>query len=267
MEQVPFGSTGLTVSRLAFGTGSHGWDHRSEQTDLGIEGLARLLCAAYDAGVTFWDGADMYGSHPHLARALQTVPRDRVVITTKTLASTGREATRDVERFLRELHTDVLDVVLLHFLSDPAWPDSRAGAMEALSRAKEQGKVRAVGISCHSLGAMRAALASPWVEVILARINYDGVNMDGRPSEVVPLLEQLYDAGKAVYAMKVLGCGALVADPRKAIEYVLGLGVVYAQSIGMSRPEQIAQNVALMEELAGRYPLRPRRPSTGSLGA
>ncbi len=46
MERVALGSTGLTVSRLAFGTGSHGWDHRSEQTDLGIDGLADLLCQA-----------------------------------------------------------------------------------------------------------------------------------------------------------------------------------------------------------------------------
>jgi hypothetical protein len=128
MEQVPFGSTGLTVSRLAFGTGSHGWDHRSEQTDLGIEGLARLLCAAYDAGVTFWDGADMYGSHPHLARALQTVPRDRVVITTKTLASTREGSRRGA--LLPNCIPTCWTWCCCTF-SAIRLPDSRAGAMEA----------------------------------------------------------------------------------------------------------------------------------------
>jgi aryl-alcohol dehydrogenase-like predicted oxidoreductase len=258
VERVALGATGLIVSRLAFGTGSHGWNHRSEQTDLGIDGLAGLLCQAFDAGVTFWDAADQYGSHPHVARALQRVPRDQVVIATKTYSSSGPEVARDVERFLRELHTDVLDVALMHFVSDERWPHARAGAMEALSRAKERGLVRAVGLSCHSIGALRAAAASPWVDVVLARINYDGVNMDGKPAEVVPVLQQLYSAGKGVYAMKVLGCGALAADPRAGIEYALGLGVVHALAIGMSRREHVAENVALVNELASGHPLHPR---------
>jgi predicted aldo/keto reductase-like oxidoreductase len=152
----------------------------------------------------------------------------------------------------------VLDVALMHFVSDERWPHARAGAMEALSRAKERGLVRAVGLSCHSIGALRAAAASPWVDVVLARINYDGVNMDGKPAEVVPVLQQLYSAGKGVYAMKVLGCGALAADPRAGIEYALGLGVVHALAIGMSRREHVAENVALVNELASGHPLHPR---------
>jgi aryl-alcohol dehydrogenase-like predicted oxidoreductase len=127
MDTVELGRTGLTVSRLAFGTGTHGWAGSSEQTGLGIDGLADLLRLAYDHGVTLWDAADAYGSHPHVARALQSVPRDKVVIITKTTSQDGGQATRDVERFLQELGTDVLDIVLLHFMTQSDWPQHRSG--------------------------------------------------------------------------------------------------------------------------------------------
>jgi aryl-alcohol dehydrogenase-like predicted oxidoreductase len=256
MEYVDFGNTGLKVSRLSVGTGTHGWAHRSEQTALGLEGLANLLRQAYEYGVTFWDAADQYGSHPHIARALQGIPRDRVVIATKTNSRRGRAVTRDVERFLGELSTEVLDIVLLHCMTQRNWPQRYADAMEALSRAKEQGQVRAVGISCHSLGALRAAAESDWVDVVLVRINRAGIDMDASPAEVVPLIEKLCTSGKGVYGMKVLGCGRLVREVSAAIEYVLRLGTVHAITIGTSRREHLEQNVRSIAEIAPRYPLR-----------
>jgi aryl-alcohol dehydrogenase-like predicted oxidoreductase len=256
METVDFGRTGLRVSRLGFGTGTNGWSNRSDQTALGIDGLADLLCLAHEHGVTFWDAADQYGSHPHVARALQSVRRDSVVIATKVWSRTAKRVTRDIERFLRELGTDVLDVVLLHSMMRSDWPRRHAGMMEALSRAKEQGKVRAVGVSCHGLGALRAAAQTDWVEVVLARINHAGVNMDGEPSATAVVIEDMYNAGKAVYGMKVLGCGQLANDVRAAMAYVFQLGTVYSVSIGMISREQVIENVKVVENLAPRYPLR-----------
>jgi aryl-alcohol dehydrogenase-like predicted oxidoreductase len=256
MDIVEFGKTGLRVSRLAFGTGTHGWAGRSQQTDLGIDKLADLLRLAYDHGVNFWDAADMYGSHPHIAKALAGLPRDKVVIATKTSAQNGEQVTWNVERFLRELSTDVLDVVLLHFMTKADWPRTHADAMKALSRAKEQGKVRAVGVSCHGLGPLRAAAETDWAEVVLARINPAGVNMDASPAKVVPIIERLYASGKAVWGMKVLGCGQLARKTRVAIQYVLKLGVVHSLVIGTSAREQLLENVRLVEELAPQYPLR-----------
>lgn len=255
MEFVNFGNTGLVVSRLSMGTGTNGWAHHSEQTALGPEGLSTLLRQSYELGINFWDTADQYGSHEHIARALKSVPRDKVVIATKTNSHSERAVARDVERFLRELHVDVLDVVLLHCVSSEDWTRRQAGEMEALSRAKEQGKVRAVGISCHGLGALRTAAASDWLDAILVRINSTGTRMDGSPAEVAPLIERLYAAGKAVYGMKVLGCGRLAGEARAAIQYVLQLGTVHALTIGISRQDHLHQNVHLVEELAPQHPL------------
>jgi aryl-alcohol dehydrogenase-like predicted oxidoreductase len=256
MDTVEFGKTGLHVSRLAFGTGTHGWAGRSQQTALGVDRLADLLRLAYDRGVIFWDAADAYGSHPHVAKALVGLPRDKVVIATKITSRSGEQAAQDVDRFLRELGTDVLDVVLLHFMTQADWPRSHVGAMAALSRAKEQGKVRAVGVSCHGLGPLRAAAETDWAEVVLARINMAGVNMGASPAEVVPVIERLYAAGKAVWGMKVLGCGQLAGKARAAIRYVLELGVVHSIVIGTSARGQLLENVKWVEELAPRYPLR-----------
>ncbi len=256
METIPFGRTGLHVSRLAIGTGTHGFGGRSQQTALGLDGLVNLLRRAYDLGVNFWDAADGYGSHPHVARALQTVSREQVVVVTKTMSRQAGQVARDIERFRRELHVDVLDVVLLHCLECADWPRRYAGAVEALLQAQAAGQVRAVGVSCHDLGALRTAAETPWVEVVLARINYDGVNMDAKPAQVVPVLARLYADGKAVYGMKVLGCGKLTHDPRRAIEYVLGLGTVHALVIGISSMAQLEQDARLVAELSPRYPLR-----------
>ena len=256
MEYVDFGNPGLRVSRLSVGTGTNGWAHRSEQTALGLEGLSGLLRQSYELGVNFWDTADQYGSHPHVAHALQSVPRDKVVIATKTNSHSGRAVARDVDRFLQELQVDVVDIVLLHCVSSENWPRRQAGAMEALSKAKDQGKVRAVGISCHGLGALRAVAKSDWLDAILVRINSAGTRMDGSTAEVAPLIERLYAAGKAVYGMKVLGCGRLVGEARAAIQYVLQLGTVHALTIGVSRQEHLRKNARLVEELAPLYPLQ-----------
>jgi aryl-alcohol dehydrogenase-like predicted oxidoreductase len=256
MDRVDFGHTGLQVSRLCFGTGTHGWGGRSQQTALGLDGLSTLLRQAHDWGINFWDAADQYGSHPHLARALRGLRRDSVVIATKTSARRCGRVARDVERFLRELNTDVLDIVLLHCVTGRDWPRRYADAMGALSRAKEAGKVRAVGFSCHSLEALSAAVESDWVEVVLVRINPAGVNMDASPADVVPLIERLYTSGKALYGMKVLGCGRLVHDARATVEYALGLGTVHALNIGMTSREQLHQNLTLVDQLAPLNPLR-----------
>ena len=112
------------------GTGTHGFSHRSYQTELlGIQGLARLLNTAYDEGINFWDSADQYGTHPHLKEALKYVPREKVTILTKTHATTEDEMKKDLDRFREEIGTDYLDIVLLHFQTKDNWPGYASTAL------------------------------------------------------------------------------------------------------------------------------------------
>jgi predicted aldo/keto reductase-like oxidoreductase len=168
------------------------------------------------------------------------------VINTKTIARGEGECSRAVDRFLRELDTDYLDVVLLHGLTSSEWTRTHSGAMEALSRAKEAGKVRAVGVSSHGIGVLDTASTEDWVDVILARINHAGVNMDGPPEAVLPQLERAAAAGKGVFAMKVLGCGALADEPERAIRYVMNLDCVHAMTIGFLSQEELRSAIKLL---------------------
>jgi aryl-alcohol dehydrogenase-like predicted oxidoreductase len=249
MQIVDFGRTGLKVSRLGIGTGSNGWNGHSDQTSLGLDGLPRLLRQAFDHGLNLWDAADEYGSHQHVARALKGLPRQDVVIVTKTMARKPDRITQDVDRFLKELETDCLDVVLMHCLSPKDWTKKYAPAMQALSRAKEQGKLRAVGVSCHGFGALQAAAASDWPEVVMVRLNPLGVNMDDSPAKVLPVIERMYRDGKAVYGMKVYGAGQLTGQRSAMLAYALGQKFVHAFTIGMTSEAQLLENLQLYQKL------------------
>jgi aryl-alcohol dehydrogenase-like predicted oxidoreductase len=229
---VTLGHTGIKTSRLAMGTGTVGTGHHSHQTALGIKGLSDLLLNGYDRGLRFFDAADSYGSHPHVAEALKHVQRDKVTVLTKTWARDPATARADLDRFRRELGTDYLDVCLMHCLTEADWTERYKGVMDVLSEAKEKGTIRAHGCSCHSIEALRAAAKSPWVEVDLARINPIGASMDADPATVVGVLKEMKAAGKAVVGMKILGQGDLRNRQDEAIKYALSLGVLDAFTIG-----------------------------------
>ena len=157
MKRVILGDSGIEVSRLAIGTGTNGWQHASDQTRKGKTWLSDVFVAGLDYGVTFWDLADQYGSHPNAAAALKRVDRSDVQIMTKSTSSGYDECKSDIERFYSELGTDCLDIVLMHCVTAKDWNKGRKGAMQALSEAKAQGKIGAVGVSCHSLQALKTA--------------------------------------------------------------------------------------------------------------
>jgi len=236
---VTLGSTGIKTSRLAMGTGTVGSGHHSHQTALGVKGLSDLLLNGYDHGLRFFDSADSYGSHPHVAEALKHVQRDKVTVLTKSWARDADGMRADLDRFRKELGTDYLDVCLMHCVTEADWTDRYKGAMDVLSEAKQKGIIRAHGCSCHTIEALRAAAKSPWVEIDLARINPIGAIMDADPATVVAVLKEMKAAGKAVVGMKILGQGALRDRQDEAIKFALSVGVLDAFTIGAeSKQEQ-----------------------------
>jgi len=239
-DLVNLGKTGIKVSRLAMGTGTNGYNHRSDQTsELGIEGVADLLKSAFDQGINFWDSADQYGSHPHLKEALKYVPRDKVVILTKTHAETAEEMKEDLDRFREEIGTDYIDIILLHMMTHADWPEQYQGAMEELSRARERGVIRAHGVSCHSFDALTTASRTDWVQVDLARINPRGAIMDADVERVVKVLESMHLQGKGVIGMKILGAGQLRYEINDCLRFVLNLDCVDAFTIGQESKDQM----------------------------
>jgi len=238
-DAVTLGGTGIHTSRLAMGTGTVGSGHHSHQTALGVQGLSDLLLNGYDHGLRFFDSADSYGSHPHVAEALKHVPRDKVTVLSKSWARDAAGMRADLDRFRRELGTDYLDICLMHCVTEADWTDRFRGAMDVLSEAKQKGIIRAHGCSCHSIEALRAAAKSPWVDIDLARINPVGAYMDSDPATVVNVLKEMKAAGKAVVGMKILGQGAPRNRQDEGIKFALSLGLLDAFTIGAeSKQEQ-----------------------------
>jgi len=232
-DLVTLGKTGIKLSRLAQGTGTNGVQKSSNQIrGLGFQGVADLLRTGVDNGVNFWDLADQYGSHPHARQALRAIDRDKVVIMTKTLASTEAEMRADLDRFRKEIGTDRLDIVLLHCMMDDDWPQKKAGAMAVLSEAKEKGMIRAHGVSCHTFGALKTAAATDWVEVDLARYNAVGAIMDAPPPQVLSVLKQMKAKGKGIIGMKILGAGQLRGHVDEALQVALGTETLDCFTIG-----------------------------------
>jgi aryl-alcohol dehydrogenase-like predicted oxidoreductase len=264
---ITLGNTKIEMSRLGQGTGVHGGNRQSDQTRLGFAKLVELMQHAYERGIRFFDLADLYGTHLYFREALKSMDRGKLAILTKvwwrydgpedqtSLPERRQMARTTLERFRHELATDYLDIVLLHCLMKPGWDQQMGPYMDVLNEEKAKGRIRAVGCSCHDLRAMQTAAASPWVDVMLARINMKGgkeVMMDGSREQVEAVLRTARRNGKAVIGMKIFGEGRL-ADQRDAcLKYAQEVGLLDAMTIGFNAPEQIDDVLRLMHK----YPAR-----------
>jgi aryl-alcohol dehydrogenase-like predicted oxidoreductase len=126
---------------------------------------------------------------------------------------------------------------------DSDWTDSQKKQMDILDKLKAKGVIRAHGVSVHTLEAMKAALADPWVDVLHARINPYGIAMDKPdPAEVVEVIHQVHSSGKGIIGMKLVGNGEYTHDSKKidhALRFVLGLGSVDMMIVGFESAAQV----------------------------
>ncbi|HJV34338.1 aldo/keto reductase [Geomonas sp.] len=243
MKTVMLGATGLRVHPLVYGTLPLG----PLQAAVTPEEGGRLIRYALERGVNLLDTAEMYQTYPHIRAALDGY-RGEVLIATKTHANTGELARAHVERALRELDRECLDLVHLHGarVADPF--TDRAEVVAELVRMKEEGKIRHVGLSSHFISAIRKAAAHPEIEVIHPLINRTGMGIiDGSSEEMAAAIAESAAAGKGVYAMKALAGGNLISSARESIRFVLGLTGVHGIAMGMLSETEIDGNVALFE--------------------
>lgn len=247
-DRIVLGATGIEISRLAMGSGTHGSGGTSDQTKLGAR-FSNILTHGYTQGLTLFETADQYGAHRLVAEAIRQVGRHNVTVLTKTTAETASKVRADLERFREELGIDTIDIVLLHNKQSATWTKDCEGAMEELSRAKESGAIRAHGVSCHTLEALELAAETPWVEVDLARINPAGVAMDSDPATVISVLTRMKAAGKGVIGMKILGEGALASQLDMAIGHAVKLDCIDAFTIGFGSTTQLDEITQKIESV------------------
>lgn len=195
MKKVELGKTGIEVSRLGIGTGTGLPSGYCAQALMDTNELSRLLLYSLDCGINHWDTAFQYNTYPHIKVALKQIRRTDVVLTTKFSAAHEKETIRDFNTTLKDLNVDYVDVCLLHGVRTNTELQMRSGALNAMVKLKKEGKVRAIGLSSHGLSVLKSVLEMPELDLVWARINYAGLNMD---SECLGM----YDQMASVYWLK-----------------------------------------------------------------
>ena len=256
IDKVKLGKTGLVVPRLALGTGTHGGKQSSDMTRMGIQNWLKIARHAHEHGMTFYDAADLYGSHQNVKEILKEVPREKATLLSKvwTRPEDWNKDTpaKTIDRFRKETGSDYFDILLLHCMTNGNWQEEKKPYIEALSEAKQKGIVKTVGLSCHSFDALKIAAEDPWVDVILARINPEGVIMDASPAEVMAVLKKAHDSGKGIIGMKIFGEGRLIEESQRerSLKYVIGSKNVDCMTIGITSPDQIDDTVQRIIRIA-----------------
>jgi aryl-alcohol dehydrogenase-like predicted oxidoreductase len=168
---------------------------------------------------------------------------------------------------MASLDTDYVDLMLLHNVPPrtvrrrdstgrPYVSGSltdRMGALRAFHDARENGEVRATGLSTHSTLVLRAALDVPEVEVVCTTLNMAGALIDdGTLDEHLEAIRALKEAGKGIYVIKLLYGGRLREEGDTAIKYALQYHEhVDAWNIGMYNTGEVEHNITLLEEALG----------------
>jgi len=259
-DQVELGNTGVMLSRLGFGTGTASGNI---QRALGHEAFNSLIRHAYDKGITYFDTAESYQTHPWLKEALKGLPREKLFIQTKMPGwdvKTADEAFEKIEKYLTELGTDYIDSLLIHCQTAKDWDTKMTHVMEAMSKAKEKKLIRVHGISTHSIPAIRTGVASDWVQTMLVRLNPQGHITDtedeawNSPSavkfipEVVKQIKNAAAKGKGVIAMKLIGEGNFkkAEDRQKAMNFVMATEGVNSAVVGFKSAAEVDESIECM---------------------
>ncbi len=167
---------------------------------------ASIVKYCFDQGITFFDTANMYTtSEEKIGTALETV-RDKVVIATKTTQKDAKGAAAHIDTSLQQLKTDWIDIYQVHNVSnEEALQQILApqGAYTAISKARDAGKIRFIGISSHSISTAMQALKTGLFQTLQFPFNF----IENDPlNELLPLARQI---GVGIIAMKPLGGGLL----------------------------------------------------------
>jgi aryl-alcohol dehydrogenase-like predicted oxidoreductase len=258
IDKVKLGKTGLVVPRLALGTGTHGGNQSSDMTRMGVENWVKIARYAHERGITFYDAADLYGSHQNVKEILKEVPREKAILLSKIWTRPEKwnqdAPMQTIDRFRKETGSDYFDILLLHCMTNPKWQEEKKPYIEALSEAKQKGIIKVVGVSCHNFVALKLAVDDPWVDVILARINPEGVIMDATSEEVMAVLKKAHDSGKGIIGMKIFGEGRFTeeAQREKSLRYAIGSKNIDCMTIGMTSTEQVDENVNRIMQIVGK---------------
>lgn len=231
MQKVRLGKTELVVSRNGFGA-------------LPIQRISKkdavyLLQKAFGHGINYYDTARWYtDSEEKLGEAFAGI-RDKVIISTKTGATDAQGFRKDLETSLSMLKTDYIDIYQFH---NPAFcpkPGDASGLYDAMLQAKEQGKIRHIGITNHRLAVAEESVASGLYETLQFPFSYLASEAD------LKIVQACKEADMGFIAMKALS-GGLITDSATAYAYMAQFEHV-APIWGIQRESELDEFISYQE--------------------
>ncbi len=252
-DQVTLGNTGIKLSRLGFGTGSN---NGHVQTADGKAAFVDLIHYAYDQGITYIDTAQAYVTFNLIGDAIKGLPREKLFIQSK-VDGRPEDVLAVIDHHRKTFDTDYVDSLLVHCMTHGNWTDDWKRVTDAFDQAKEKKWIRAKGVSCHTLPALRAGVASDWTEVHLVRVNPQGSYTDAdadrdnwraRGGDITPVMEQIkamHAKGRGVIGMKICGNGTFTdpADREKSIRFAMSQKEIDAVVIGFKNQKEIDEAI------------------------
>jgi len=234
MKEIVLGRTGIKVPQNAFGA------LPIQRVDMNM--AVKLLRGAYDGEMRFFDTARAYSdSEEKMGQAFGTIEgmREKIYISSKTMAKTPEKFWEDLETTLRNLKTDYLDIYQFHCVSTCYKPGDGTGMYEAMVEAKKQGKIRHIGITAHLIGVAEEIVESGLYETIQFPFCYLATDRD------IALVKAAEKADMGFIAMKGLS-GGLLTNSDACMAFMNQYNALPIW--GIQREEELAQWLAYFNE-------------------
>jgi aryl-alcohol dehydrogenase-like predicted oxidoreductase len=250
-DWVTLGRSGVSVSRLAFGTGSMSGQ---VQESLGQQKFTSLVRYAYDRGIRFFETSESYGDTPRmLGVALKGLPRESYRIMSKVTTYNDVDARQKLDELRRISDTEYFDIMLLHWQHTGTWPQDTVRWQDAILEAEQKKAIVSHGASVHGLPALRRVPGNKWLNVAMIRVNHNGTRMDaevpdtaelGNVDEVVTHVRQVRKEGMGVISMKLIGEGVFGREDRqKAMRFAFSHAGVDSVTVGYKNTQEIDEAI------------------------
>jgi aryl-alcohol dehydrogenase-like predicted oxidoreductase/NAD-dependent dihydropyrimidine dehydrogenase PreA subunit len=250
LKRNTLGKTGLSVTEYCLGVLPMG----PLQADLPADKCISIISRAIDLGVNFIDTAEIYQTQSYIGKAIPG-RRNKVVLASKSTASDYDGLARSVERSLRELDTDYIDIYHLHAarIGEEVFT-ARSGALKRLVELKQQNVIKAVGLATHNCKAVKAASQRDDIDIVFPLLNIKGMGLiDGSVDDMTAAIEMAHTAGKGVYLMKALGGGNLLTEYERALNWARAVEGVNAVAVGVVSEEELQVNLNLFSGIEQKY--------------
>jgi len=257
LEKRSLGQSGINVSCLGLGTVKFGRNHQVKYPEKfslpSLEELEGILHKTRELGINFLDTAPAYGdSEEKIGRVIRN--RSEWILCTKvgeeftngqsSFNFSGSHVQKSIQRSLKNLKTDYLDIVLVHSNGDDETIIDNTDCLETLARLKEKGIIRAYGMSTKTIqGGIRATDLTDVVMVTLNTSNKEGL----------PVIRNALSKNKGVLVKKALNSGNLSENSlEKNLNFVLSTSGVTSIVVGTINQEHLAANVSIINSVSSK---------------